>query len=268
MKPVDYKLFFSVLALIIFGMIMISSVSVYSSFRVTDLMAKAGYIDAPYNHFYVLRNISHVFISLFALGVLVKVPYTFFEKNAKYMLMLSVVLLIVVLAIGASWNGARGWIDVPFLPFAIQPTEFLKFSLIVYLAYFFKQYKAFLHTFSDGFLPFLLVIGVVVMLVGAQPDFGTILVVVPVSFMMFFLAGGNVKHLFLMLFMGIFFALSIYGLGDYDKETGKNKNSLGYITQRIDNFLDDNKEAIENKTINYQTEQAIIAIGSGGFGGL
>ena len=268
MKPVDYKLFFSVLALIIFWMIMISSVSVYSSFRVTDIMAKAGYIDAAYNHFYVLRNISHVFISLFVLWILVKVPYTFFEKYAKYMLMLSVVLLIIVLLIWPSWNGARGWINVPFLPFAIQPTEFLKFSLIVYLAYFFKQYKAFLHTFSDGFIPFILVIGVVIMLVGAQPDFGTILVVVPVSFMMFFLAGANVKHLFFMLFLWIFFAISIYTIGDYDKETGKNLNSLWYITQRIDNFLDDNKEAIENKTINYQTEQAIIAIGSGGFTGL
>jgi cell division protein FtsW len=268
MKPVDYKLFFSVLILIIFGMIMISSVSVYSSFRVTDIMAKSGYIEAAYNHFYVLRNISHVLISLFTLGILVKVPYRYFEQYAKYFLLLSVVLLIIVLIIGPSWNGARGWINVPFLPFAIQPTEFLKFSLIVYLSYFFKQYKAYLHTFSDGFIPFMLVIWVVVMLVGAQPDFGTILVVVPVSFMMFFVAGANVKHLFLMMFMALFFAFSIYLLGDYDKETWKNKNTLGYITQRIDNFFDDNKEAIENKTINYQTEQALIAIGSGGFAGL
>jgi cell division protein FtsW (lipid II flippase) len=54
----------------------------------------------------------------------------------------------------------------------------------------------------------------------------------------------------------------VYLSGDYDKETGKNLNNLGYITQRIDNFLDDKKEAIENERINYQTEQALIAIGS------
>jgi cell division protein FtsW (lipid II flippase) len=40
MKSVDYKLFFTVVAMMVFGMIMISSVSVYSSYRVTDLMAK------------------------------------------------------------------------------------------------------------------------------------------------------------------------------------------------------------------------------------
>lgn len=58
-------------------------------------------------------------------------------------------------------------------------------------------------------------------------------------------------------------AFSIYMAGDYDRATGKNLNTLGYITQRIDTFLDDNEQAIENKTINYQTEQALIAIGSG-----
>jgi cell division protein FtsW (lipid II flippase) len=62
-KSVDYKLFFTVLALVVFGMIMISSVSVYGSFRVTSSMAEAGFIEAAYNHFYVVRNISHVLIS-------------------------------------------------------------------------------------------------------------------------------------------------------------------------------------------------------------
>ncbi|USN58826.1 MAG: hypothetical protein H6767_01740 [Candidatus Peribacteria bacterium] len=57
-------------------------------------------------------------------------------------------------------------------------------------------------------------------------------------------------------------SVGIYSAGEYDKETGKNLNKLGYITQRIDNFLSDEKKAIENKTINYQTEQALIAIGS------
>jgi len=137
---------------------MISSVSVYSSFRVTEIMAKNGIIDEAYNYFYVLRNISHVILSLFLLGILVKIPYTFFEKYAKYFLLFAIVLLIIVLAIGPSWNGARGWISVPFLPFTIQPTEFLKFSLIIYLAYFFKRYKNYIHTFSDGFLPFMLVL--------------------------------------------------------------------------------------------------------------
>ncbi|USN59418.1 MAG: FtsW/RodA/SpoVE family cell cycle protein [Candidatus Peribacteria bacterium] len=85
--------------------------------------------------------------------------------------------------------------NLPFLPFAIQPTEFLKFSLIIYLAFFFKKYKHLLHTFSDGFLPFCLIIGIVLLLVGLQPDFGTIMVVIPVAVIMFFMAGANIKYL-------------------------------------------------------------------------
>lgn len=264
-KHVDYKLFFAVLFLVIFGMIMISSVSVYSSFRVTNVMAKAGLIENAYNYFYVLRNISHVVIALIVLWIVVKVPYTFFEKNSRYFLLFSFLLLIIVLVIWPSWNGARWWINVPFLPFAIQPTEIMKFSLIIYLAYFFKRYKAFLHTFNDGFLPFLMTLGFVVFLIGLQPDFWTILVIVPLSVIMFFVAWANVRYLFVLVLLGMFLAISVYAWWKYDKSNPETRNKLSYITDRIDNFLSDNKEAIKNKTINYQTEQALIAIWSGWF---
>ena len=59
------------------------------------------------------------------------------------------------------------------------------------------------------------------------------------------------------------FALSVYGLGKHSDPI--NRNSFSYITERVDNFLADNQNAIQNKTINFQTEQGLIAIGSGGF---
>ncbi len=252
----------------IFGMIMISSVSVWWSFRVTSQMANAGLIENPYNHFYVMRNIIHVIIACVIIGVFVKIPYAYFEKYAKYIFGFALILLIVVLVIWQSYKWATGWLSIPGIPFTIQPTEFLKFAIIVYLAAFFKQNARTLHTFQEGFIPFSIILAVIVLLVGAQPDFGTILVIVPLSFMMFFMAGANVKYLLLLFVLWVFLAFSIYIAGDYDKETGKNLNSLGYITQRIDNFMADNEEAIKNDTINYQTEQALIAIGSGGFSGL
>jgi len=195
MKSVDYKLFFTVLILIIFWMIMISSVSVWWSFRVTSTQAAAWYIESAYNHFYVIRNIVHVLISMMLVWVLVKVKYTYYEKYSKQIFGLAIILLIVVLILWEAYKWARWWISIPGIPFNIQPTEFLKFALIVYLASFFKQYKQYLHTFNDGFVPFAIVLWVVLLLVWAQPDFGTILVVVPISFMMFFFAWANVKYL-------------------------------------------------------------------------
>ncbi len=261
-KQVDYKLFFVVVLLIIFWMIMISSVSVYSSFKVTSTMVKNWLITESYNYFYVIRNIAHVVISMIILWIFVKIPYTVFEKHARYIFFWTLSLLIVVLLMWITLKWARWWISIPWIPFTIQPTEFLKLGFIIYLAYFFKKYKNVLHTFDSWFLPFLFVLWAVVFLVALQPDFGTIMLLAPVATLMFFVAWANVKYILALAVSWLLLITVVYSIWNYDKETWKNKNSLGYITQRIDNFLSDEKTAIENKSINYQTEQAVIAIWS------
>lgn len=107
---------------------------------------------------------------------------------------------------------------------------------------------------------------IVMLLLILQPDFGSILVLTPIVVILFFVGGGNIKHLFASFLVFMVFALSIYGMGKHTGTT--DRNSLSYITDRIDNFLSDNQSAIENKSINFQTEQGLIAIGSGGFFGL
>ncbi len=82
-KNVDYKLFFTVLLLLIFWMIMVSSVSVYPSFKVTEKMVNNWLIENSYNYFYVIRNIWHVIISMILLWIIVKLDYTVFEKYSK-----------------------------------------------------------------------------------------------------------------------------------------------------------------------------------------
>jgi len=264
-KNIDYKLFFTVFLLIIFWMIMISSVSVYSSYKVTTSMANEWLIPEAYNYFYVIRNILHIILSFVCLWIMVKIHYKFFEKYSKHIFIFSLILLSIVLITWMTLKWARWWINIPWIPFTIQPTEFLKPALIVYLAAFFKKFKWSLWNFKDGFIPYSIIIGIVLLLVWAQPDFWTIMVVIPVSVIMFYYAWANKKHLFLLFLIWIIFSFTIYSIWDYDKETWKNKNTLWYITQRIDNFLTDNKEAIQKQTINYQTEQALIAIWSWGF---
>jgi cell division protein FtsW len=105
-------------------------------------------------------------------------------------------------------------------------------------------------------------------LVALQPDFGTIMLLAPVATLMFFVAWANVKYILALAVSWLLLITIVYSIWDYDKETWKNLNSLGYITQRIDNFLSDEKTSIENKSINYQTEQAVIAIWSWWFGWL
>ena len=132
-RSIDYKLFFSSLGLVIFWMIMISSVSVYSSFNLTNWFVAKGLIDETYNYFYVIRNIAHVSIGLIILSILTKIPYKFFEKHIKVIAWIILFLLLFVLFKWMALKWASWWINIPWLPFTIQPTEFLKFWLIIFL---------------------------------------------------------------------------------------------------------------------------------------
>lgn len=261
-KNIDYKLLFSVIALVVFWMIMISSVSVYSSFRVTSWQVNAWVIQEAYNWLYVSRNIIHVILWLIILWFTIKIKYSLFEKYSKILFWISIVWLFYVLITWLTFKWARWWISIPWIPFTIQPTEFLKISLILLLATLFKFYYHKLKDFKEWYLKFLWLLWGLVLLVWLQPDFWTIMVIVPVSVIMYFYSWMNIKHLLSTVILWFFLIFSVYSIWDYDKETLKNNNSFWYITQRIDNFLESNKEAIANKTINYQTEQALIAIWS------
>ncbi len=264
-RSIDYNLLFSVLALIVFGMVMISSVSVYSSFKLTSSYVSRWLIEDTYNYFYVIRNITHVVISVFILGIVTKLNYKFFEKYIKIIVWIILFMLLFVLFKWMTIKWATGWINISWLPFTIQPTEFLKFILIIFLAYFFKKNKNHLSSFKKWFMPFLWIIWVVVFLVWLQPDFWTLMVVLPVSFIMYYITWSKLKNLLVFLSLLVVLTIWVYSYGQYDKETWKNLNKLGYVTKRIDNFLASNQKAISNKTINYQTKQWLIAIWSGWF---
>ncbi|HRI36800.1 MAG TPA: FtsW/RodA/SpoVE family cell cycle protein [bacterium] len=148
-KNIDYTLFFLVFGLVIFGMIMISSVSVYPSYNVTSRMMELGRIDAPNNWFYLVRNISHVFIASLAFVFFVKFPTEAIERNARAIFVSGMVFLALVLFIGAEYNGARGWISIPYLPFSLQPVEFMKLAIIIYLASYLKRNRALMRSFQQ-----------------------------------------------------------------------------------------------------------------------
>ncbi len=131
-KNIDYKLFFTVLFIVIFWMIMVSSVSVYSSFNVTNKLVAKGIISEPYNYFYVYRNIIHVILWLITMAFALKIDFKFFEKNAKYFFWFSIFLLLIVLVQWAVYKWASAWISIPWVPFNIQPTEFFKIAFIVF----------------------------------------------------------------------------------------------------------------------------------------
>ncbi|EKD65910.1 MAG: hypothetical protein ACD_49C00076G0006 [uncultured bacterium (gcode 4)] len=266
-KTIDYTLFFIFFSLVVFWMIMISSVSVYPSFKVTSLMPKDSmFVKYFPNAFYFFKSLAHTIISIILFIVITKVPYKIFEKYARQIFAGVLIFLVIVLLVGVTYNWAKWWINVPFVPFSLQPAEFLKLGLIIYLAYFLKRKKNEIADLHNGFYPFMAIVGIVVLLLWLQPDFWTILIVVPIAVILFFIWGWNIRHLLAIALIFSIFTVFVYFI--WKVSSGGERNTFSYITERFDNFLTSNQTSIQNKTINFQTKQWLIAIWSWWFFGL
>ncbi len=106
-KHIDATLVFLTLSLVIFGLIMMSSVSVYWSNNLTTKLVERGILDESNNYYYLIRHIKSIVIGIFALIIASKIPYSLLEKYAKVIFGITFGLLVAVLFIGEEYNGAK-----------------------------------------------------------------------------------------------------------------------------------------------------------------
>jgi len=263
---VDYSLFLVIVWLIIFWMIMVSSVSIYPSYLITTKLAAKWLITEPNNSFYMIKNITHVAIAFVIFAFIVKIPYQFYEKYAKQIMLTSLILLVVVLFVWDTYNWASWWLNIPWVPFSLQPTEFYKLSAIFFFSWFLKNKQKYVIDFKKWFLTYFILFWITLIPIVLQPDFWTVMVIAPVILILFFIWWWRVIHLLTSFIIWLLWIIIVYNLWAY--EDIKDRNSLSYIYDRLNNFLADNHSAISNWTINYQTEQWLIAIWSWWFNGL
>ena len=248
MQTVDKLLLFSLIGLILFGVIMISSVSVYESFQLTQIFVKKGIADAPSNDFYLWKHVQHVMLAIPLLIAISFIPYTFWRSVAVPMFVLSLVLLVLVLIpeLSNDYGSAKSWLNLPYLP-SVQPSELAKLGIIFYLAVWMDKKVQKITTFKEGFLPFVVLLSLFVILIGAQPDFGAVLVIGFIAGSIFFVAGGEVLHI---IFGGVLASLFAWPIVLTNE----------YIRVRLLSFID---PSIDPQGAGYQIKQALITIGSG-----
>lgn len=195
-KSIDTPLALLVVLMMVFGMVIISSVSVYPSHKLTSELVQKGLLSEVNNSYFLIKTISHVGMGLLMMVIFSKIPYYLFEKYAKGFYLAAVFALILPLipGIGREINGAKGWIDIPGLP-SIQPVEFAKLGLIVMLAFFLKKRRSLVSHLHMGFIPYFVYVGIILVLLMLQPDFGSILILVPITLAMYFIGGGRAKYL-------------------------------------------------------------------------
>ena len=173
------------------------------------------------------------------------------RKYSKLIYFVSVGLLILVLIIGFASGGSRSWIDLKL--FSFQPSEIAKVAIIVFLAYFFEKQGKNIQNLKGGFLNFIILSGIPLILILLQPDLGTLIIFSVICFVMAFSAKARISHLAMLLAV-VVIAVMVFL-----------KVDTGTRLERIDIFLHPDKYSTQGE--GYHINQALIAVGTGGWVG-
>lgn len=239
---VDIPFAIAVGLLVVIGLIMLSSATVSIGFEKFN----DSYYYFKHQLFFGLLP------GLAVMSVFMLLDYKLFEKYASQMLVISIGLLILVFipGIGNEYGSARSWIGI--FGFSIQPSEIVKLTFLIYLASWLDKRGE--HRVSDlheGLIPFLSVIAVIAFLLILQPDTGSMMIILLMSWAVYFVAGAHINHIlslgaFSMALISLLIMMSPY---------------------RAARFMTFLHPELDPLGVGYHINQAFLAIGSGGFFG-
>jgi len=236
----DRKLTLVTSALVIFGLVMLFSASLV-----------AGYLRSGNSLYFINHQLLGLLLGVPAFIIFSRIDYHLWRKYALYFLLGSVVLLLLVFIPGlsANYGKAHNWINI--LGFSLQPSEFVKISFLLYLAAWLEVKQNKLEDFSHGMGPFIVILGIIGGLMLLQPDLGTLSIIFATSLIVYFVAGGKWRHVVLAVLLAVICLVVLVNI---------KSNKM----DRIECYKHPEVSA-DDKC--YQTNQALIAIGSGGFWG-
>ncbi len=200
------------------------------------------------DYYFLKKQALYAFIGIVALVCCRHFPYRLYRSLAYPVLLLSIGLLIAVHipGVGRTAGGATRWLR--FGPLNFQPSELAKIAMVLYMAYSMSKKGELLKDFYVGFLPHMLVLGVFTALIFPQPDVGSVLIIVAITWLMMFIGGVRFLHLFSPL-MVIVPVMTWFIIQE------------PYRWERIIGFLDPWQRPAD---IGYQLIHSLMAFGSGG----
>ena len=240
----DYILLSIVSAIILFGLIMLLSAS-----------SPNGYAQFGDSYYYIKHQLIFGLIPGIA-GLLIfsKIPYQFWKKNAWNLLLISIGLLVLVFipGISAGIGTAHSWISVVGF-FSVQPSEIVKLTFLFYLAAWLAgRDDRSVRDVQSGFIPFVVVLGVIALLILMQPDLGTMSIIAAISLIVYFVAGAPIAYIGGLIASGFAMLMFLVTIAPYR-------------AARLTVFL---HPELDPLGIGYHINQALLALGSGGWFGL
>jgi len=236
----DKTLLVVVGVIVVFGLVMLSSASSVIAYNTYD------------DSYYLLKHqLFGLGLGLVAFWFFSQVDYHIWRQYALWMLITSVGLLLLVFIPGLAgeWGTSRSWINV--FGFSLQPSEFVKITFLFYLAAWLEGRKKKLAEISRGLGPFVVILGAIALLLILQPDMGTLTIIALASLAVYFIGGGGIKHLVVLVLLGLVALVIMI-------------NIYPYQANRFKCLLD---PSFSKQEICYQINQSLIAVGSGGFWG-
>lgn len=237
----DRWLLVVIATLLAFGLLMVASTSIV----ISEHQYGQSFHFFFHQLFYLILGI--------ATGIIVvQIKTSYWQQISLALLILSIGLLFLVLlpGIGRQVNGSMRWLG--FGPFGLQVSEFVKLTMIVYLAGYLVRQEKQVQNQIRGFLKPLMVLAVITFLLLREPDFGAATVILVTSLGMLFLAGVRIWQ-FIVLLTGVAIILGILAV------------SSPYRLARLTTFLNPWANQFDS---GYQLTQSLIAFGRGGWFGV
>jgi cell division protein FtsW len=236
----DITLLFSVLFLVGIGIVMVYSAS--SALALKNFSS---------DYYFLKRQAFFSLMGMIALVVCGHIPLSVYRSLAYPLLATALILLLLVpfSNLGVTAGGAKRWLSI--MSFSFQPAEIARLAMVIYLAYSMSKKQENIKDFSIGFLPHLIVLSLFTGLILLQPDFGSVVILATITWILLFVGGVRLRYL--LSFVLLILPIVYYVLVNAD-----------YRLRRITSFLDPWQYPTED---GYQIIHSLMAFGTGGVWG-
>jgi len=237
---VDAVLAATVIALVGFGVVMVYSASA--------VQATVQYGDPQY---FLKRQTVYALAALATMWGVSRIDYhRLYRLTYPMLAFVAALLVLCVVGFGHSGGGAARWLSVG--PVHVQPAEMAKVALVIWLGYSLAKKAERVKTFTVGFLPHLIIAGVFMLLCLRQPDFGSAVVLLLLTFTMLFVAGAKIGYILGASILGAALGAAAIRFREYRYE-----RFLAWL------HMDQHRQDLA-----YQPFQSVMSFGSGGTLGL
>lgn len=252
----DFQLLILTLLLVGFGLVMVFSAS--SSLT----LASSKFGNDPL--YFIKRQVIWIVLGTVVMFIAMNIHYSKFKKWYVPIFIITVILLLVV-AFSEKINGAKSWLSIGKL--GIQPTELAKISIILYISALITKKGERFRDFRTGYIPVMVIVGIVAGLIMMQPDLGSCLILVATSGLVIYAYGASMKHILgsiALLVLGVGLVIGAKAAIDSLSPSDKATDTQDYRKGRIVAFLDPYQVAEGD---GYNIIQSLTALGQGGVSG-